>query len=243
MRFNSSLEKEEEAKDKYRQKVENTTFKVVIYMFVIFLALMLPMICLNVSHVTIDGDSMYPNLKNGENYMYYRPNRFMPIKRGDIISFKADECDSNMKYNSANANSHTNYIKRVIAIPGDTVTYDEGKLYVNGKEINQDYLTTNNIKQTKINTNINNLNSYQANHWNLKMLSNMTNVYGVTAWNKYSYHLDKNQVPPNCYFVLGDNRSISNDSRNWGFVPIQAINGVLIGTHKTHENNVTKEEY
>lgn len=237
MRFDNSLDREKEAQNNYHQKVENTTTMIIISVFTIFLAITLGMLCLNISHVTVEGDSMYPNLKNGENYMYYRPNRLMPIKRGDIISFKASECDSNAKYNDANASEHANYIKRVIAVGGDTVSYDNGKLYVNGKLVNQDYITPNNIQQTKVNTNINHLTNYQANHWNLKMLSNMTNAYGVTAWNKYSYHLNSNKVPPNCYFVLGDNRSISNDSRNWGFVPIQAVNGVLIGTHKAQHYN------
>lgn len=232
LKDNDSLSKERQAQKACKDNVEANTLKTIIAFMSLMFCSMLIILCFNVSHITIDGNSMYPTLKNGENYMYYRPNRFMKIKRGDIISFKADMCDGNMKYNDANATNQTNYIKRVVAVGGDTVNFDNGKLYVNGKLVKQPYLSSKAKTDTKINTYINHLTPYQANHWNLKMLSNMTNIYGVTAWNKYSYHLNNNKVPPHCYFVLGDNRAISNDSRNWGFVPEQAVDGVLVGTHE-----------
>lgn len=78
------------------------------------------------------GDSMAPVLKNGDvtlvNRILY--NASAP-KRGDIIAFKP----------KGNENSHY-YIKRIIGLPGEKVEIIEGKIYIDGEKLEEEYQTT-----------------------------------------------------------------------------------------------------
>ncbi len=73
---------------------------------------------------TVIGDSMEPTLVNGQEIMINRIsyNIFEP-KQGDVIVFKPN----------GNENAHT-YVKRVVAVPGDTVRISNGLLYVNDEQ-------------------------------------------------------------------------------------------------------------
>ncbi|WP_336821956.1 signal peptidase I [Staphylococcus capitis] len=87
------------------------------------------------------------------------------------------------------ANSKEDYIKRLIGIPGDKVQYKNDKLYINNKFIKEPYLKTN--KKSK----------------STKYLTENFNVSDLKFSNK------QNTIPKNKYLVLGDNRTVSNDSR------------------------------
>ena len=82
--------------------------------------------------VSVIGDSMNPVLENGNitliNSMAY--NMGTP-KRGDIIAFKPN----------GNENAHYS-IKRIVGLPGETVEIIDGAIYINGKELEEEYVTT-----------------------------------------------------------------------------------------------------
>ena len=82
--------------------------------------------------VSVIGDSMSPELVNGDvtliNRLAYDARR---PKRGEVIAFKPN----------GNENSHY-YVKRVIALPGETITYKEGKLWIDGEVLEEEYETT-----------------------------------------------------------------------------------------------------
>lgn len=120
-----------------------------------------------------------------------------PIHRGSVVTFDAYGVDPALY-------SSRIYVKRVIGMPGDTVKSKNGTIYVNGKAISQSYISK---KQRTSGTK----------NWDLKSLSE------DYMWLKYR---DATKVPENYYFVLGDNRSVSKDSRYIGFVPRQNIIGV-----------------
>ncbi len=81
--------------------------------------------------VSTIGDSMNPVLQNGDVVLV---NRFIyntsSPKRGDIIVFKP----------KGNENSHY-YIKRIIGLPGETVEIIEGRIYIDGEKLEEDYIT------------------------------------------------------------------------------------------------------
>lgn len=122
----------------------------------------------------VKGESMYPNFHDKE---FVLTNivllRFQNPKHGDVVVFKAPP------------DPDKDYIKRVIATPGDTVSIENGKVILNGKLLDESsYLKPDVVTQ------------------GATFLSE-----GKTV-----------KVPKDEYFVLGDNRQYSSDSREWGFV-------------------------
>jgi signal peptidase I len=128
----------------------------------------------------VSGDSMVPTFHNGEYLIVDELSyRFDPPRRGDVVIFRFPEDPS--KY----------FIKRIVGLPGETVTVSGGKVFITGKTgtrspINEPYLKqiTNRPVSTK--------------------------------------------VGADQYFVMGDNRSVSYDSRYWGPVNIKYIRGRAI---------------
>ncbi len=104
------------------------------------------------------------------------------------------------------------YIKRVIGIPGDTVAYHNKKLSINGKEIPQTFL------------------NYETDPASGKTVARyQENLNGVihdiyTRPDAPSGDFEV-KVPENSYFVMGDNRDDSQDSRYWGVVSDEYLRG------------------
>lgn len=131
------------------------------------------------------------------------------VKRGDIIVFKYP------------LNKSVYYVKRTVGLPGDIIEYDFNKkqLTINNK----------NIEKKQINSN-SKLSQY---HQNL-------GVHTFTIQELYKLNIIPKNISKNCelnnnkliclipaksYFMMGDNRDNSYDSRFWGFVPEQNIIG------------------
>ncbi len=134
-----------------------------------------------VQPVKVEGTSMLPRLHDGERIfvnklIYYDEYRWAPkIERGDIVVFWYPEDPSK------------SYIKRVVGLPGESVEVREGKVLINGGELDETYLDPKSNLSTR----------------------SQPSVY----------------VKPNYYFVMGDNRDNSSDSRSWGLVPKKYIYG------------------
>lgn len=133
--------------------------------------------------VMVDGDSMEPTLTNGD---YLLLNKFSDIERFDIVVFPPPDKED------------TQYVKRVIGLPGDTIEYREDVLYVNGEETEQSFLTDSSAENESI---------YLSGDFTLLTL------LGVET------------VPEGQYFVLGDNRLNSRDSRSFGFIDEESVLG------------------
>ena len=151
------------------------------------------------SPVTISGDSMQPNLQNNQIVMV---NKQGEIKRGEVVVFNAYGVDPNA------TTPDEKYIKRIIGVPGDTVSDVNGVLRVNGKVVDQFFISEN--EQVATNNRVGDWTS-------LAELGQSQNWQGPIS----------GKVPAGYYFVLGDHRSISNDSRYWGFVPKNKISGTV----------------
>lgn len=131
--------------------------------------------------VMVEGDSMEPTLADGD---YIILNKFSDIEQFDIVVFPPPD------------DQETQYIKRVIGMPGDRVEYHEDRLYINGDEVDELFL--DNAEETEF---------YSSGDYSLLTL------LGVEV------------VPAGQYFVLGDNRLNSRDSRSFGFIDEEAIIG------------------
>lgn len=130
---------------------------------------------------------------------------FHPPKQGDIVLFQAPDVNQP-------------YIKRAIALPGDTVQLIGGRLYLNGQQVPRE-LVSEELYQTEDGQQF----VYQ------KYLETLPN--GVQH---FIYERDDEQsqdntlllkVPEGFLFVLGDNRDNSRDSRFFGFVPMENLKG------------------
>lgn len=129
----------------------------------------------------VKGDSMFPNFYDQE---YVLTNliglRFQTPRLGDVIVFKSPP------------DPEKDYIKRVIGVPGDSISLKNGDVYLNGKLLDQSIFLKPTVK-----------------------------TYGGA----FLKDGDSIKVPTDEYFVLGDNRPYSSDSREWGFVPKGSIIG------------------
>jgi signal peptidase I len=126
-------------------------------------------------------------------------------RRGDILVFDTVE-EEGLKVD-----------KRLIGIPGDTLSMENGQLFRNGKQVEEPW-----VIRTDPNANADPLQREQMRHWQVTHL-----VAGVKA---DSYHPDLNNwgpivVPPDSFFMMGDNRDGSYDGRYWGFLPRVNVRG------------------
>ena len=124
--------------------------------------------------------------------------------RGDVMVFRAPFDTKN------------NYIKRVIGLPGDTITITDGTLNINGEEVPHGMLQAAKNGQMSVFSETLDDKSYTINLADQPML-------GERTW----------QVPEKFYFVMGDNRPNSYDSRFWGFVPDELIVGKAVSIWMT----------
>jgi len=139
-------------------------------------------------------------------------------QRGDVMVFRYPEDPS------------LDYIKRVVGLPGDTVAYQNKKLTINGQPVPttriDDYLHSERLYYSR--QFIERLDSAQ--HQTLNDEDAPPYIQGPVQFpnrQDCSYNAAGVicKVPPGQYFVMGDNRDNSRDSRYWGFVPEQNIVG------------------
>jgi signal peptidase I len=132
---------------------------------------------------------------------------FKSPERFDVIVFKYP-LDKNI-----------NYVKRVIGLPGDEVELINKQVYVNGKILS---VVSMNSPMTK--EFMDNFRGEKLNFYNIK---GVDHEYTIQLTDKETRKdtIPKFIVPHGHYFVMGDNRDFSADSRYWGFVPKENIKG------------------
>lgn len=139
-----------------------------------------------VQPVRVEGQSMMPKLHDQDrifvNKFIYPMREWLgdkePIKRGDIVVLLFPDDPSK------------SYIKRVVGLPGEEVNIEDGKLFINGQQIDEPYLDAEFLSRDSMPT--------------------------------------PTRVKDHHYFVMGDNRRNSSDSRYWGLVPEKYIYGQAI---------------
>lgn len=137
-----------------------------------------------ISTTTVYNTSMYPTLVEGDRLVLVRSQN---VEKGAIVSFESDMTLSKNDIASlniiqrfmVNENTKKNLIKRVIAVPGDSIEIKDGVVFVNDEILEESYINT------------------------------VTNL-----------EVERYVIPDNTYFMMGDNRYVSLDSRQLG--PIEA---------------------
>ena len=131
-------------------------------------------------------------------------DHFIPyrqVRRGDIVVFHYP------------VNPAQHFVKRVVGVPGDHVRLIKGQVYVNGSQLTEPYVR----HSSSI------LDVYRD---NFPQLMDVPGEAASWAGQMRKWVEDKQLiVPEGLYFVLGDNRDESLDSRYWGFVPRENIIG------------------
>lgn len=129
-------------------------------------------------------------------------------ERGDVMVFKYPK------------NTAQNFIKRVIGLPGDRIEVRNNVLYVNGEEVPR--TLTEELKNNRV--------------WRREFVEDLGGVKHL-IWQEGPVNPFSGQpeiarrtqgewtVPEGAYFVMGDNRDNSNDSRFWGMVPEELVVG------------------
>jgi signal peptidase I len=128
--------------------------------------------------VRVEGTSMLPRLVDRDRLFI---NKFVyhisAIERGDVVVFHYPR------------DPEKSYIKRVIALPGDRISIDDGQVFLNGDPLRESY---------------------------------------VPLMYRDSRSMAEMVVPPETYFMMGDHRSISSDSREFGPVDRSLIYGKAV---------------
>lgn len=174
--------KEKVTKSKLKQDILD-----IVKFVIIILAMYLLIFKVILGVETVSGPSMQPTFESGDKVITLRHSS---IKRGDIVILKAPD------------NPNALYIKRVIGLPGDKISYKDDQLYLNGKKVSEKYLTEG------------------------KREFSPDTTY-TTDFSLQSKGLG-NKVPTNDYFVMGDHRNVSKDIRYFGYVKKDKIIGKVI---------------
>jgi signal peptidase I len=136
-------------------------------------------------------------------------------RRGDIIVFEYPEDPSK------------NFVKRLIGLPGDTLEMRDGRVWLNGEPLAEHYVVRTEPGADP---------SGEEFRWQRDYLVKRAEA-------SVSYHPSRNNwgpliVPEKNYFVLGDNRDNSYDSRYWGFVPDSLVKGRPLVVYYSYERDI-----
>jgi signal peptidase I len=152
------------------------------------------------------GDHLLVNkfIFGGQGAWYEKILPYRAIRRGDIVVFKFPFDD------------HPHYVKRVVGLPGDRLRIINQHVYVNDDLLNEPYVVHDAAYEDPFGDNFPPAGRYFAEigvrpEWAEQIISHV--------------HHGELVVPPDNYFVMGDNRDRSWDSRYWGFVDRDAVMG------------------
>jgi len=155
------------------------------------------------------------------------------IRRGDIIVFKypGNPFNPERDRDEDNIPSKVNYVKRVIGLPGDIVEVKGLRVFVNGQPLPEHIIVAKNVNE-KAPLEIVDDTTRQGNelydvYYFAEKVESARRGQDVSASPDFHFAVNGKpaKVPDNSYFVMGDDRDNSLDSRAWGFVPRDLVIG------------------
>jgi signal peptidase I len=179
----------------------------------------------------IPSDSMMPTLLDGDFILVnkYTYGVRLPLLEAKIFDIGKPERGDVMVFRYP-VNTDENYIKRVIGLPGDQVAYQNKRLYINGAEVpltqEESYLHTGRLQYSRQFQEA--LGAVSHRILNDEYMPAYIPDPGNFPGREYCQYNTAGVTcarPAGQYFVMGDNRDNSRDSRFWGFVPEENIVG------------------
>lgn len=196
--------------DEVKFKIKKTLFFVLDWLVILPICATVASFCFAFlfTFAQVDGDSMYPTVYN-ESTVFV--SYLEEVERFDVVVAYITPED-----NLVSSSYGTEYyIKRIIGLPGDKLTWEKGVLTINGKVVDETYfdeVTKQSFKQ----------------YW-----ERGTEFNGLFKYKEDGTICESYTIPEGYYFVMGDNRTGSNDSRQIGLIPYYNVEGVVkfeIGT-------------
>ncbi len=170
----------------------------------VFLALFLRFFVLNVLY--IPTDNMTPNLVKGDFVLGWRLSYGfpLPLMKGERLNLKVPEYGDLVAFRFPGDEEQI-IIRRVVGLPGDQVEIKKGQIHLNEIPLDQKVNESGEVLETS---------------------SNPKKSYSITPSPEAA--MDRVTVPEGALFVLSDNRMRTDDSRDWGFVPLLNIESEIL---------------
>ena len=177
----------------------------------------------------IPSGSMIPTLRIGDLILVnkYEYGIRLPILHKEIISVSLPKRGEIVVFRYPK-DEDLDYIKRVVGLPGDEIIYKEKKIFINGFAVKKNRLSDYLDPSTSV---VSSQFAENLGEKNFKILNSdnpddlfLSDFFSNKFCIRSSVEL-KCKIPEKHYFVLGDNRDNSSDSRYWGFVPEQNLVG------------------
>lgn len=155
---------------------------------------------------TKSHEAMLPTIKRWKNFVIDHPGRYSNISIGDIIAFYYPK------------NTSLIYIDRVVGIPGETIRINKNRLYINGNIIPQKYIGPFSFRSHGY--------TIHGREYEQQLGQKKFDIVDINT-PEANFSFGPYKIPNNCYYVLGDDRDNSDDSRFFGCVQKQNILGKI----------------
>lgn len=165
-----------------------------------------------IDNCTVSGISMQPTFENSERVVAVRHAQ---LKRGEVVVVDAPDEPGAL------------YIKRIIGLPGDRLVSKNNQIYINGKKIKQPWLKAGRKLKDNGEDGFSGSHYADTQNFTISSLAKTGNYKQYYSSQQLKAMQRTNRVPKDTYFVMGDHRSVSKDSRYIGTIKRDKIVGVV----------------